>query len=192
MEHLGRTTQSIGSLKIRNNKQCWIDASSLTWPDKRTVQLLGCRCPCCTLPPSICRSRRCPRANAICRAVGTASPTDVAQAPGGTTTCFRPLKRRIRIGMGILTAPSMACTSNGSPVKSFVYVLMPLPPQPPCQCAFVQDFGSDPAPGSADRGAVSLYSRAKTAPKSGAVLKTAPKWRHPKLKVRYFEHVFHH
>lgn len=45
---------------------------------------------------------------------------------------------------------------------------------------------------SADHGAVSPYSRAKTAPKSGAVLKTAPKWRHPKLKVRYFEHVFHH
>ena len=130
MEHLGRTTQSIGSIKIRNNKQCWIDATSLTWPDKRTVQLLGCRCPCCTLPPSICRSRRCPRANAICR--------------------------------------------------------------PPCQWAFVQDFGSDPARGSADSGAVSLYRRPKTAPKSGAVLKTAPKWRHPKLKVRHFEHVFHH
>jgi hypothetical protein len=52
-----------------------------------------------TLPLSISRSHRCPRASASCRAVCTGSPMAVAETPGGTMICLRPRTRRIRIGM---------------------------------------------------------------------------------------------
>ena len=42
----------------------------------------------------------------------------LADTPGGATTCLRPLKRWIRIGMDTVTGPSTARSRNGSPVNA--------------------------------------------------------------------------